>query len=205
MKHQYDWSKLDAGWSYEPTFGGALRDSIGAKVAVEYLETGWDDCGQFTIDARAQLAKCRIEPKPELSQEYNWNKLDGTGWREGNGAYITNGKFNYWYTLGSRPKLDAITDKFHGNDALQAQLSAEAAVEMCRHDAIDEVAEAIDGTGLQMNRVGRGDTITCIGNALNVDEHRRMRLLSTVRLDIDKLLALSVVIERLKKLGWRES
>ena len=146
------------------------------------------------------------EPKPkyEWPTEYNWNKLEGTGWRVGDGAYITNGKFNYWYTLGDRPKLEAF-DKFHGNDALLVELSAEAAVEQCRHDAIDEVAEAIDGTGLQMNRVGRGDTVMCIGNALNVDEHRRMRLLSTARLDIAKLLALSLVVERLKKLGWRES
>lgn len=200
MKHQYDWSKLDAGWSYEPTFGGALRDSIGVTVAVEYIETSWDDCGQFTIDARAQLAKCRVEPKPEPSPEYNWNKLEGTGWRVGNGAYITNGKFNYWYTTW--PKLEALF-KFDANEALAAENAAFEAVEKCRIDWKEEVMSTCRDTGLSTVLDIRG-TVAVIGEVLYVDAFHRMRL-NSVRLDIDKLLAISLVIERLKKLGWRES
>lgn len=75
MTHRYDWSKLDAGWRYEPNTGcgGALRSSDGSAATVEYLE-GWDDCGQFTRDARAQLAKCRVDTNAQLVNDYLRNR-----------------------------------------------------------------------------------------------------------------------------------
>lgn len=144
--------------------------------------------------------KANSESNQPMKHQYNWTKLEGTGWREGNGAFITNGKFNYWYTTW--PKLEALF-KFDANEALAAENAAFEAVEKCRIDWKEEVMSTCRDTGLSTVLDIRG-TVAVIGEALNVDAFRRMRL-NSVRLDIDKLLALSVVIERLKKLGWRES
>lgn len=75
MTHTYDWSNLDAGWSYEPNTGcgGALRSSDGSAVTLEYLE-GWDDCGKFTRDARAQLTKCRVVTNAQSANDYLRNR-----------------------------------------------------------------------------------------------------------------------------------
>lgn len=74
----YDWRKLDTGWSYEPNTGcgGTLRSSDGSAVTLEYLEAGRDECGKFTRDARAQLAKCRVD-----SPEVNHKREATRGWR----------------------------------------------------------------------------------------------------------------------------
>lgn len=207
MKHQYDWSKLGAGW--EVFFRGQVLLCSGRRFAVSELEIhtecppGSDDeYRELWSQALDQLTKCRVEPKPEPSPKYNWTKLEGTGWREGNGAFITNGKFNYWYTLLGRARLEAF-DKFYPDDAVKAFTSAAAAVEQCRIDWKEEVMSTCRDTGLSTVLDIRG-TVAVIGEALVVDAFRRMRL-NSVKLDIDKLLAISLVIERLKKLGWRES
>jgi hypothetical protein len=75
----YDWSKLDAGWSYHPNTGrgGTLKNHDGAtwlgSVTVNRLEETLDEerCG-FEIEAFIQLAKCRIvDTKPASFEQYD--------------------------------------------------------------------------------------------------------------------------------------
>lgn len=137
---RYDWSKLDAGWTYE---GGVLvtHDPIDGRSSWKpsWLERTFTEetRSSLMMQARAQLAKCRIALEPEPSPEYDWSKLEGSGWKhdpdmDGN-HMITNVEFEYWYNTGLDGRMGyALSGLFDANRALVAQQEAERLVAKCR-------------------------------------------------------------------------
>jgi hypothetical protein len=227
MTHTYDWSKLDAGWRHSSStlsecHGSITRLDDGATIVIDALEK-WTPCDgehpswvEFKASAQAQLAKCRIHT-PDVAtvtelrprDEYDWSRLEGSGWRHAmvDNEYITDGTWCFWYASGhiQNPYPFAVSDTENAYDA------AKRLVAKCRRDWRDEVKQACEGllgftvewysrsphATLSWRHTGDSSAITAFGS-------RTMEVsCNTER--IEHVLTMSIIIERLKKLGWREA
>jgi hypothetical protein len=229
MKHTYDWSKLDAGWEYcaNQLPGPLLCLGSTSYWTLDFLERDEISLGSKHQHAKAQLAKCRI-PAPDMAtvtelrprNEYDWSKLEGSGWRhdpEVHGQHmISNGEFEWWYDSSEPGKLmlhNALA-QFDAHNALVAQQEAERLVAKCRRDWRDEVKQACEGLTLSIEwyanppwsrnhaAVSWDEPGQC--SAVTMESVRTFQF-SANTTDCAHLLAISLIIERLKKLGWREA
>lgn len=223
MRHTYDWSKLDAGWRHSSStlsecHGSITRLEDGGTIVIDALEKWMPRDGEhpswveFKASAKAQLAKCRI-PAPDVAtvtelrprDEYDWSRLEGSGWRHAM-EYITDGTWRFWYASGhiQNPYPFAVSDAENAYDA------AKRLVAKCRRDWRDEVRQSckdmIGPVGYQLPEDSAMGSVDMTAFRLDVDVHRRMILHKKVtRHAIDDLLRMSLIIERLKKLDWREA
>lgn len=224
MTHTYDWSKLDEGWRHSR--GVLCRLSDCGSIVVTTLERWYqgveDDpvWAEFKSAALDQLAKCRI-PAPDIAtvtelrprDEYDWSRLKGSGWRHAMGdnehKYITDGTWCFWYTEVTAWLQNPCP--FSLNEAIEANESARSLVAKCKRDWRDEVKQACEGIDglaelylmLQNElRLRAEASPQWFGLAFHSD--RTFDLIDGVQ-TLEWVLKLSLIIERLKKLGWSEA
>lgn len=218
MKRQYDWSNLDPEWTHSngslthnggPSLGGMRLSHVLVANAEAYAGGTYGEFSQFMLAAKEQLRKCRI-PAPDMTDEYDWSRLEGSGWRHANeDECITDGTWTYWYTAENSERLQT-SCVFAVEDAARAQERAADLVAKCKHDWRDEVKQACEGMNVRWNDDGpRPNAFVTWGTGVFVSKvrlHSDRTWRITVHTDaIEELLAISVVLERLKKRGWREA
>lgn len=228
MKHSYDWSKLDAGWRFDAAHSRFrngtlvlvchdLNYDVDTTAASQYPPcVGRGNWTLFYQSARAQLAKCRI-PAPDMAtvtelrprDEYDWSRLEGSGWFV-EGDTITNREFVYMFTRNDH-RLRCDDGCFDAESAMVAQQEAERLVAKCRRDWRDEVKQACEGIdGLAELYLMRPTEYRLRSSdsphwfALSFNSDRTIGLIDGVQ-TLEWVLKLSIIIERLKKLGWREA
>ena len=231
MKHQYDWSKLDAGWSHNA--GVLSRVFDGAAIVVEALER-WKEGGdeypdwvEFKTEARAQLAKCRLTAEPKLpprdtssvlvsKSKYDWTRIGArynfdllsSGWSVyvADIIHITNGSYHC-----SVDKIIAGSVSTPDQGWASFVNEATAQIERCRiaSDWRDDVMGAAPipaewGSG-ELHAFTEAIVVHPLPGKMKLtcSPNRCMEL--DGESDLVGCLRLSVVIERLKKRGWREA
>ena len=154
----------------------------------------------------------------QSADEYDWSKLEGSGWHYTPGcSHISNGRFAYHFDNGElmMPRRPGESSARTLEESREAYNTAYALVAKCKRDWRDEVKQACETVpvedGWRFHAFEKGDfqpagivvhpmpgkmKLTCWDNkTMEVDGDA----------DLAGCLALSTVIERLKKLGWREA
>lgn len=142
--------------------------------------------------------------------EYDWSRLDGSGWGANPAGFITNGDYRYWYgDAHNQLQVVGHFTRFDASNALVAQQEAERLVAKCKRDWRDEVMGAAPipaewGSG-ELHAFTDAIVVHPLPGKMKLtcNPDRRMELDGDA--DLVGCLRLSTVIERLKKLGWREA
>jgi hypothetical protein len=199
---RYDWSKLTDGWQYraDQLPGPTLCMNNTSFWTLDFLERNEMSMGSEHMLALDQLAKCRIEPvdvdtrnEKILTEENERLKVDNMRlrhlWRDADLARSI-----------SEGQVTRLTEQVR---KLQEKPS----------DWRDEVRQACEGVdGIREPYQARRLEITVRPTVFG--DHEAFRLVCTssreyVLFDgvrtIEGALQLSIVVERLKKLGWTEA
>ncbi len=219
MTNTYDWSKLDARWQFDGDDG-----LIDRKWEIRYSVSALEEDRAITrgsSNPATQLVKCRI-PAPDIAtvtelrprDEYDWSRLEGSGWGANPAGFITNGEYRYWY--GDAPNQLQVVGhftRFDASNALVAQQEAARLVAKCKRDWRDEVKQACEGLlgfNVEWYANSAKPRVECVWHHASDSSVVIARAGRTIEVacnteSIEQVLAMSLIIERLKKLGWREA
>jgi hypothetical protein len=225
---RYDWSKLDPGWAFDQEYR-AVHYETQVLLLVQWLEEperAWQFTGSlldYAQQASAQLAKCRIHDGDTRNEKI----LAQTEWalRIQDEVSQETADTRYWQALteeNERLKTELTRYQLLARESEQSRSISESQVKRLTEqirklqekpsDWRDEVKQSLKGNDGGLVLWDVSDTLLRISpNMVHHDTFyvscsntRTYALTEGVR-KLEDVLRLSLVIERLKKLGWTEA